>query len=178
MRRNNGALLLGVGIGALLMFYLDPNRGARRRALVRDKAIRAGNSAAEFIDDRRRDLGNRLEGVKARVRRMRTTEVVDDVTLIERVRAQLGRYTTHAGNIDVKACDGEVTLCGRVDGREAKRVLRAVANVPGVCNVIDELDVDQTLPMDRGWMSVPTMLLVAAGAAVAARTAFNRSATM
>jgi osmotically-inducible protein OsmY len=171
MRQNNGALLLGVGIGALLMFYLDPNRGARRRALIRDKAIRAGNSAAELVDDTRRDLGNRLQGVKARVRRLRSDEVVDDVTLVERVRAQLGRVTTHAGTIDVKACDGEVTLCGTVDGREAKQIVRAAGKVPGVCNVINELDIDQTLPMSRGAISMPMMMLLATGAAVAMRSA-------
>jgi hypothetical protein len=31
----------GMGVGASLMYMLDPDRGSRRRALVRDKIISA-----------------------------------------------------------------------------------------------------------------------------------------
>jgi len=34
-------VLLGVGLGAALMYYLDPDRGARRRARATDALIRA-----------------------------------------------------------------------------------------------------------------------------------------
>lgn len=171
--------MLGVGLGALLMFYLDPSRGRRRRALVRDKVIRAGHSAGEMIEGTRRDLGNRLQGVKARVQRLGHTEPVDDAVLTERVRAQLGRYTTHARDLDIAVCDGEVTLRGAVGSGETKPLLRAVKRVPGVCNVIDLTEVDLNAPVSARAMSVPMMLLVAtgaAGAAVAARAAVNRNA--
>ena len=82
MRQSSGALLLGAGLGALVMFLLDPDRGARRRALVRDKLVRLGNDTVAAIDDRRRDLSNRMQGVKARARRMRRTEMVDDAVLL------------------------------------------------------------------------------------------------
>lgn len=169
MRRNTGPALIGLGIGALLMFYLDPARGRRRRALMRDKAMRAGNSAAEFIEGTRRDLGNRLQGVKARVRRMRRDEVVDDAVLTDRVRAELGRHTTHAGNITASVCDGEVTLTGLVTSAEAKRVAKAIKRVPGVCRVVNVIDSDA--PLTQRPMRVPMILAVAAGAAVATRAA-------
>ena len=38
-RKPAAALLGGIGIGAALMYLLDPDRGRRRRALVRDKAV-------------------------------------------------------------------------------------------------------------------------------------------
>ncbi|MFN2565547.1 MAG: hypothetical protein ABR499_11145 [Gemmatimonadaceae bacterium] len=34
-------VLLGVGIGAAIMYYLDPDGGARRRARIRDTVVRA-----------------------------------------------------------------------------------------------------------------------------------------
>jgi len=163
---------MAAGIGALLMFYLDPARGRRRRALVRDKVVRAGNSAAEVLEGTRRDLGNRLQGVKARVQRMRDTSPVDDAVLSDRVRAQLGRYTTHARDLQVDVCDGEVTLRGAVADGEASRLLRAVKRVPGVCEVMDLTEVNRSLPaVSSRAMSVPAMLLAATGAALAARAA-------
>ena len=33
-------LLAGMGLGVVLMYFLDPKRGARRRGLVRDKLAR------------------------------------------------------------------------------------------------------------------------------------------
>lgn len=54
-----------VGMGAGLMFLLDPGRGARRRALVRDKAIRATRKSRDAYEATRCDLGNRARGVVA-----------------------------------------------------------------------------------------------------------------
>jgi len=169
MRQNSGAILLGAGFGALVMFLLDPDRGARRRALVRDKFVRLGNATAEAIDERRRDLSNRLQGVKARARRARRTEIVDDAVLTDRVRAAIGHQTTHASNITASVCDGEVTLTGLVSSAEAKRVATAVGNVPGVCAVVDLIDTEEPLKPRR--ISMPMLALLAAGAAVATRAA-------
>lgn len=184
MRQNGGGLWLGTGLGlsagALLMFYLDPSRGRRRRALVRDKFRRASHVVSEGADGARRDLRNRLHGLKARADRLRRAEVpADDTILTERVRAQLGRFTTHARNIEVDVRDGEVTLRGNVSSAEAKRVVRAARSVAGVCNVIDLLDDQLALTQPRpSFMSVPVAVLIAtgaAGAAVAARAAVNRN---
>jgi len=41
-----GGLLVGMG----LMYLLDPDRGARRRALVRDQAARAGHKVGDGLD--------------------------------------------------------------------------------------------------------------------------------
>jgi hypothetical protein len=38
---NQSSLLTGVGIGAGLSYFLDPGRGARRRARVRDRMTHA-----------------------------------------------------------------------------------------------------------------------------------------
>ncbi len=38
-----GGLLFGVGIGAALMYVLDPDKGQDRRTLIKDKATTWGN---------------------------------------------------------------------------------------------------------------------------------------
>ena len=61
-------LLGGLGLGAGLMYFFDPQMGRRRRALVRDQAVRLGNDAADALRDRTRDLGNRAYGLACEAR--------------------------------------------------------------------------------------------------------------
>jgi len=57
------AVLGGVGAGAAAMYFLDPDRGTRRRALVRDKAVGLSKDARQAIAGRAKDLGNRAAGL-------------------------------------------------------------------------------------------------------------------
>jgi hypothetical protein len=74
MRRGRNAapgllmLLTGAGIGALVMYLIDPEQGRRRRAVMRDKLISASNQAADFINSKSRDLSNRAQGTVAEAR--------------------------------------------------------------------------------------------------------------
>jgi gas vesicle protein len=70
--RNNDALMmfvLGLGTGAALMYFLDPDRGRRRRALVRDQAVSFTNDAREAINATTEDLSNRAYGLYAETRK-------------------------------------------------------------------------------------------------------------
>lgn len=62
------SLLTGIGLGAALMYVLDPERGRRRRALARDKAVAFANKTGRAVAKTSRDLGNRAKGVAAEVR--------------------------------------------------------------------------------------------------------------
>lgn len=62
------ALLSGIGIGAGLMYLLDPERGRQRRAIARDKAVALANKTGDAVARRSRDIGNRAKGVAAEVR--------------------------------------------------------------------------------------------------------------
>lgn len=61
---NAGLMLLyGVGIGAALMYLLDPTQGGRRRAFLREKLTGATTSAGDLLGRTTRDLRTRARGV-------------------------------------------------------------------------------------------------------------------
>jgi hypothetical protein len=137
---NTTGLLLGVGIGALAAFILDPSGGGRRRALVANTLTRSARRTRDGLDATARDMGNRARGVAATARRTFRGGPVSDVTLIERVRAKLGRASSHPRAIDVFAHQGEITLRGPILASEVDRLLATAESVSGVRRVIDELD--------------------------------------
>lgn len=137
---DNRDLLVGAGIGAALAFLLDPAAGGRRRALLRDKAVRATRKTREGLQGHSRDLANRARGLSAEVRGRRADEPVDDRRVLERVRAQLGRVSTHPRAIDVESSNGDVTLRGPILASEVEPLLGAVAAVRGVRSVVNHLE--------------------------------------
>ncbi|MGH7587535.1 MAG: SRPBCC family protein [Gemmatimonadota bacterium] len=141
---SKASVLGGLGLGAGLMYLLDPDRGRRRRALVRDQlSSRIGDSEA-FLGKTIRDSANRSRGLVARARSRVTPggRVTDDV-LVERVRSKLGRYVSHPGAIEVDAHRGRVVLSGPILAGESEDLLSAVASVPGVHHIENELEVHE-----------------------------------
>jgi hypothetical protein len=57
------AACAGLCTGALAMFMLDPQQGRRRRALVRDKAMKAVTRGQKRIESKSRDIRNRAKGL-------------------------------------------------------------------------------------------------------------------
>jgi osmotically-inducible protein OsmY len=133
------ALVGGLGLGAALMYLFDPDRGRRRRALIRDKAEGAANKASDYAGKMSRDLRNRAYGVVAETKSIFHHEEVTDDVLIDRVRAKLGHYSAHVGAIDVTAQGGTVILSGSIVAKEVPEVLRAVRSVRGVKSVENQL---------------------------------------
>jgi hypothetical protein len=132
--------LISGGLGAGTMFMLDPARGARRRALVRDKLVWVAHKTRDAAGATSRDLGNRLSGTMAETRARWSDQTPDDWTLCERVRAELGRVSAHPRAICVSAQDGTVTLSGDVLESEGGAVSRAVRRVRGVKEVVDRME--------------------------------------
>ena len=56
-------ILAGVGVGLGLMYLLDPERGARRRALIRDKAIGTKNDITEMAEKKATHMRNKAQGL-------------------------------------------------------------------------------------------------------------------
>ena len=57
------ALLAGLGTGALLMYLLDPDRGNRRRALIRDKMVKLNRQTQDAVGGKVKDMSNRAKGM-------------------------------------------------------------------------------------------------------------------
>jgi hypothetical protein len=68
--RSPSTILTMVGLGAGLMYFLDPQAGRRRRALVRDQVTHSVHATTDAIESTRRDLTNRAQGIAARTRRI------------------------------------------------------------------------------------------------------------
>ncbi len=56
-------ILAGVGVGVGLMYLLDPDRGARRRALIRDKAIGMKNDLTQMAEAKATHMRNKAQGL-------------------------------------------------------------------------------------------------------------------
>lgn len=133
-------VLGGAAVGAAAMYVLDPDKGKRRRALVRDKTRGLVADTRDAFGVAARDATHRIEGMRARARRLLTNAPVpDDLQLIERVRARMGRLVSHPHAIQVGANNGRVTLSGPVLRHEVPRLLDAIRSVWGVSEVEDRL---------------------------------------
>ncbi len=122
------------------MYFLDPDRGRRRRALAADKTVRWRRKAREAAGATTRDLRNRAQGMAAEVRSWVVPEgPVDDTVVAERIRAVLGFVTRHPSAIDVEVRNGVATIGGPVLSKEAPGVLAAVRGVRGVTHIENRL---------------------------------------
>lgn len=132
--------LAGAALGAAAMYLFDPDRGRRRRALMRDQLLSAAGHLDDAIEATARDLIHRAQGLMAEARSTVSDEEVSDEVLVDRVRAKLGRVVSHPGAIKVTAEQGRVTLSGAVLEHEHEDLLQAVRSVQGVVEVEDRLE--------------------------------------
>lgn len=128
----NGTML---GLGALAMYYLDPDRGKRRRDLLSGSLIHYGYESRRFTRRFRRDLEHRTEGALAETKGLFSREQSSDEVLKERIRSILGRKVAHPDAVEIESHEGHVDVTGRVLEREAERIRRAVESVRGVRDV-------------------------------------------
>ena len=168
-RRPVVAAAVGAGVGAGLMYLLDPDRGRRRRALVRDQSVHYLHETADATGTAARDLRHRGVGLVAKSRRRLQLVPPGGEALADRVRAQLADLTRYPGAIEVEARKGIVTLAGPVLRQEADEVRRVVADLPGVAGVEDRLEIKEQAsdlpPSAReqaqklaGWQPKPELL--------------------
>ncbi len=98
------ALLSGLGVGAALMYVLDPERGRRRRALARDKAVSLANKTGDAVSRRSRDLANRARGLAAEARSAFDREEGDAA---EQSQSQSGGTKGYGSSPEARSASGE-----------------------------------------------------------------------
>jgi hypothetical protein len=59
--------LAAFGVGAAIMYILDPESGRRRRAYARDKTLEAADDVVDTVKDTARGLRNRAQNTVAEV---------------------------------------------------------------------------------------------------------------
>lgn len=168
-------LLGGVGIGAGLMYLLDPQKGRRRRAMLQDKARHLGTVGKRGLFKASHDISNRFNGLTYDARSVfRSDDHPSDAVLDARVRSRLGRLSSNPHALKTFVKDGEVILKGPVLEHEADDVVCRTAKVRGVKTVIDEMERhsrEEEFPSLQGDRSLepneprwsPAQRLVAAG---------------
>ncbi len=137
------SLLISAGVGAGVSYLFDPNRGRRRRALLRDQVTRATHKTVDAIDATSSDVGNRTRGLRASMRSWWRGGPVNDAVLTERVRAVIGRVVSHPGSINVATENGHVILSGPILADEVGMLLRRVRAVRGVASIEDRLEMHE-----------------------------------
>jgi hypothetical protein len=181
----------GLGLGTGLMYLLDPDRGRRRRALLRDKGAWALRKKGDCIEVTAHDLRNRAQGI---THIHSSSEPVDDRIVAERVRSKLGRVVAHPGAIEVNALNGAVTLSGPILVEEMSELLKCVNGVRGVKQVINNLEAHEQADnhpalqggrerqgahfefFQENWSPAARVLAGAAGASLAAYGGVRRDA--
>lgn len=146
--RSLSGLLLGLLGGALLMYFLDPRGGGRRRAVVRDQvahlrregagALGGAGGAASHVTDRARGAVAETHG---RISEHMSDEAIPDQQLEARVRSELGRSVRHLSAVDIRAHEGAVTIGGSALVGEVEDLIKAARGVRGVKSIENRLTV-------------------------------------
>lgn len=137
-------LAIGAAIGAAIMYLFDPEHGDSRRAIVRDKMTSYTNTAREGLGNTIQQIQNRSSGTLAGMQNRLTGATPSDAALASRVQTELGRVVTHPGAVDVTVNGGQVVLRGPILASEVDRAITSARSVPGVTDVVNQLDVHMT----------------------------------
>ena len=113
-------LLGGLGLGAGLMYLLDPDKGEERRDLVRGSVVDYGRQTGDFLDDTGRTLSRQAQAVLATTRRPFRRQP----GLGERLLAQAEQLGTTTGMVLV-GCVGLGVGLGYLLARQGGPQLRA-----------------------------------------------------
>jgi hypothetical protein len=138
MKHNLLGKLGALATGALAMYYLDPQMGAQRRALLADLVTSGlrGEPAG----------GARLQSRLARRSYHRAVRVDPqaDAELRARIQERLGRLVSHPRALDVRVDNGVVRLSGDVLARERDGLLLQVREMAGVQKLVNAMTAHET----------------------------------
>ena len=126
------ATLGAAAAGALAMYYLDPDLGARRRALLTD-LVRGG------LPGERPASGARGRHARRAYARQTHADPRSDAELRDRIRDALDRMVSHPRALQVSVDNGVVRLGGRLLAKEREGVLEQVQRMAGVQKLVNAM---------------------------------------
>jgi osmotically-inducible protein OsmY len=130
---------LFAGIGAALAYFFDPQNGARRRNMTRDRTLGSFRQSGRKAERAGRTVAAEAYGLKQKATHLREEEKPqpDDVTLTRKVETELFRPAdAPKGQVNVNVVNGIVYLRGEVEQPEIIKDLEGRARkVQGVREV-------------------------------------------
>ncbi|MBL8179870.1 MAG: BON domain-containing protein [Bryobacterales bacterium] len=134
-------LCAAAGLGAGLMYFLDPHRGKARRNMMRDKCFSLARHGLKEADHRLADFEHRAKGMVAEAKAiLHRGEDTPDPKLEARIRSRLGRCVDHPHAVHVTSMEGRIILTGEVSPLDARRAETAARLTPGVKSVENLLE--------------------------------------
>jgi len=137
--KNLAASLGALAAGALAMYYLDPQLGRQRRALLAD-LVSSGLRGEQ-------PGGPRLQERLAR--QQQRPDPRADAELRAEIQSRLGRLVSHPRAIDVRVENGIVRLSGTVLASEREGLLLQVQQIPGVHRLVNAMAARDSLVEGR-----------------------------
>lgn len=137
-------LLFFAGIGAAIAYFFDPQNGALRRNMTRDRGIAFFRQGGRKAERAGRVVASEAYGLKQKATHLREEEKPhDDITLTRKVETELFRPAdAPKGQVNVNVENGVVFLRGEVDRPEIIKDLEGRARkVQGVREVENLLHV-------------------------------------
>ncbi|MCC7446274.1 MAG: BON domain-containing protein [Anaerolineae bacterium] len=133
--------LFYIGIGAGLMYLLDPHTGSQRRATLMNNVNRLANQAGQGSGRNEGYVADKTaEGWAANKERLGVTMVSDEV-LGARIRANLRKAVSHPQAINVQVIEGDVILTGDILAREVQALSDYVRSTEGVRSIDNRMNV-------------------------------------
>lgn len=133
--------LWGAAIGAGMMYFMDPQNGSRRKAMVRDKAYHLRHQADDGISTAVNDLRNRAHGLLSEGVSLISPDQAADEVVEDRIRSRIGFYARHPGAVQVFVHNGVAFLSGDALADEVDGLLRGVRHIRGVKDVENQVRV-------------------------------------
>jgi hypothetical protein len=131
------AVIGGLALGTGLVYFLNPQRGARRRHRARRRLGEAWREGRHGVERASAGAQTLLDRARFRLQ----SQPHSDQVLEERIRAKLRRLLTYPRAVEVRVRNGRVHLEGPVLASEIDRVLERVGALTGVEVLEDRLSI-------------------------------------
>jgi uncharacterized membrane protein len=135
--------LFGLGLGAGLMYFLDPEQGDRRKAMIRDQVTRVQHKGDDAVETAVNDLRNRVRGLLSSGMAMINEEDLPDQVIESRIRSKMGLFARHPGDVMVAVQNGRVTLEGNMLENEVEGFLGGIRRMKSVREIQNNIRTHQ-----------------------------------